>query len=180
MPRIMADYNVEGHLDVLLRIWTSPVWNDLWQQMGCHVESFQRHGIAPDMPDAELGRFCQEQQIILLTGNRNAEGEDSLEITIRNNRTDTTLPVLTIATPAQVIIDRAYAERVAERILEYLLDLQNLRGVGRLYVPKDRKSAGCQRRTIYHAPRFTHASNTLGSRATNERHSWLAADWRSA
>ncbi len=30
---------------------------------------------------------------------------------------------------------RAYAELVADRLLEYLYDMDNLRGVGRLYLP---------------------------------------------
>ena len=30
---------------------------------------------------------------------------------------------------------RDYAERVAIQVLEYLLELDNFRGVGRLYVP---------------------------------------------
>jgi hypothetical protein len=31
--------------------------------------------------------------------------------------------------------DKAYAERVAERLLDYLMTIENYRGVGRLYVP---------------------------------------------
>ncbi|HWG45363.1 MAG TPA: hypothetical protein VN688_21550 [Gemmataceae bacterium] len=30
---------------------------------------------------------------------------------------------------------RAYAERVVERLLEYLIDIDNYRGTGRLYLP---------------------------------------------
>lgn len=135
MPKIMADHDVEGHLDVLLRIWTSPPWNELWQQLACDVESFQRLGIAPVTPDAELWRFCQQEGIVLVTGNRNAEGEDSLEATIQSNRTDDGLPVLTIANPPRVFRDPTYAERIAETILEYLLYLDGVRGTGRLYVP---------------------------------------------
>ena len=131
----MADHNVEGHLDVLLKIWTSAPWNELWQQLSCDVESFPRLGIAFDTPDAELWRICQQEDILLLTGNRNAEGEESLEATIQSQRTADSLPVFTIADPARVLTDRDYAERVAERILEYLLDLESLRGAGRLYVP---------------------------------------------
>ena len=45
------------------------------------------------------------------------------------------LPVLTIADPDRVMIDRDYAEDVSARVLEYLIDLDKLRGAGRLYVP---------------------------------------------
>jgi len=135
MPKIMADHNVEGHVDALLRIWTAPPWNDFWKQLGCDVESFARQGIAPDTSDAKLWRFCQQQGIVLITGNRNAEGDESLEETIRECRTDETIPVLTIGNPARILTDRSYAEDVAERILEYIVDLESLRGIGRLYVP---------------------------------------------
>jgi len=118
VPKIMSDHNVEGHLDVLLAIWTSPAWNDVWQDLSCDVESFQRLGIAHDTPDTELWRLCQREGIVLSTGNRNAEGEDSLEAMIKTQRTDDCLPVLTIGDPTRVLKDRAYAADVAERILE--------------------------------------------------------------
>jgi hypothetical protein len=135
MPKIMADHNVEGHLDLLLMIWTSPTWNDVWQDLSCDVESFQRLGIAHDTPDTDLWKLCQREGIVLVTGNRNAEGEDSLEAAIESLRSDVSLPVLTIGDPTRVLRDRAYAADVAERILEYMLDLENMRGAGRLYVP---------------------------------------------
>ncbi|MBC8873137.1 MAG: ACP S-malonyltransferase [Planctomycetes bacterium] len=135
MPKIMADHNAEGHLDALLNIWTSSAWNEVWRDASCDVESFQRLGIRHDTRDDELWRLCQQEGIILITGNRNAEGDDSLEVTIVNHRDEDSLPVLTIGDPTRLLKDRAYAARVAEQILEYVLDLENLRGVGRLYVP---------------------------------------------
>ena len=45
------------------------------------------------------------------------------------------LPVLTIADPELVLASRDYAERVAIQVLEYLLELDHFRGVGRLFVP---------------------------------------------
>ena len=71
----------------------------------------------------------------MLTANRNDEGADSLEVTIHTLNTPSSLPVLTIADPELVLANRDYAERVAIRVLEYLLELDNLRGVGRLFVP---------------------------------------------
>ncbi len=70
MPKIMADHNVEGHLQVLMTIWSSPDWDDLWTGLSCRL-----------------------------------------------------------------MRERDYAERVAAQLLDYLLDLDNLRGTGRLYVP---------------------------------------------
>ena len=65
----------------------------------------------------------------------NDEGPDSLEATIRALNVPSSLPVLTIADPELVLASRDYAERVAIQVLEYLLDLDHFRGVGRLFVP---------------------------------------------
>ena len=135
MPAIMADHNVEKHLQVLLNIWSSPGWGDVWRGLGCELESFGRLGIAPDTSDTDLWDLCQMHEIVLLTGNRNADGADSLEAAIALQGTDRSLPVVTIGDPDRLLRDRDYAERAAAQVLEYLLDLENLRGTGRLYVP---------------------------------------------
>ena len=135
MLRLMADHDVEGHLDVLLRIWTSIRWRALWQALDCRIESFERLGIRVDASDAEVWQMCQDNEILLVTGNRNEESQLSLEATIRNLGSARSLPVLTISRPGRVMKDSNYAEQVAERVLEFLIDLENLRGAGRLYVP---------------------------------------------
>jgi predicted nuclease of predicted toxin-antitoxin system len=135
MPRIMADHNVEGHLHALMDIWASPDWGDVWSELSCEVESFERLGISHSTPDTELWEFCQQHEIVLITGNRNAEGEDSLEAAIVGLGTPSSLPVVTIGDPDRLMRDRDYAERAAAQLFEYLLSLDNLRGAGRLYVP---------------------------------------------
>ena len=82
-----------------------------------------------------MWQSCQQREIILLTANRHDEGPDSLEATIRALNTLTSLPVMTIADPELVLTSQDYAERVAIQILEYLMDLDNFRGTGRLFVP---------------------------------------------
>ena len=135
MPKIMADHNVEGHLQLLINVWTSPEWGDIWAEQPCEIESFERLGIPHDAPDTELWELCQQHEIVLVTGNRNAEGDDSLEVAINRLGTPQSLPVLTIADPDRLMRDRDYAERAAVQLLEFLMDLDNLRGAGRLYVP---------------------------------------------
>jgi hypothetical protein len=39
-----------------------------------------------------------------------------------------------LANPIRCAQDRAYAAQVAEQMLEYLVDLENYRGVGRMFV----------------------------------------------
>ena len=103
--------------------------------MGCEIESFDRLGLPHDTPDTELWELCQESGIVLVTGNRNAEGVDSLENAIETLGTPQSLPVVTIGDPDRLLRDRQYAQRAAAQLFEYLLDLENLRGAGRLYVP---------------------------------------------
>jgi hypothetical protein len=135
MAGILADHNLEGHVAVLLRIWTSTAWASLWESLEREVESFARLGIPYETSDRELWQLCQQRDIVLITANRNDEGPNSLEATIRDLNEPSNLPVLTIADPELVLASQDYAERVAIQVLEYLLDLDNFRGVGRLFVP---------------------------------------------
>jgi predicted nuclease of predicted toxin-antitoxin system len=135
MPTIMADHDVEGHVRVLLTIWLSPGWIDLWTDAHCNVVSFRDLGLDEKSTDAEIWQLCQEQAIILVTGNRNAEGEDSLEQTMRRHANPDCLPVLTIGDTDRLMRDRRYAESVAARLLDYVRDIDVLRGSARLYLP---------------------------------------------
>ncbi len=135
MPTIMADHDVEGHLEVLLQVWLSPDWAEFWAEASCDIESFERLGIRDNASDAEVWQLCQERGIVLITGNRNAEGADSLEMTIRRERQSHHLPVFTISDPTRLLRDRDYAEQVAGRLIDHLQRLNELRGAGRIYLP---------------------------------------------
>jgi hypothetical protein len=79
--------------------------------------------------------LCQQPEILLITGTRNLDGPDSLETTIRELNTPFCLPVITLADQDRIMEGKAYAAKVAERLLEYLYDMENYRGTGRLFVP---------------------------------------------
>jgi hypothetical protein len=70
-----------------------------------------------------------------VTGNRNDDGPDSLEATIRNENQPDSLPVITIANTERVLKHRQYAHTVAERVLEKLIAIDDFRGTGRICVP---------------------------------------------
>ena len=135
MPAIMADHDIEGQVRVLLRLLTSAAWSEVWHELAVCIESFATLGLPENISDATLWQLCQTQQIILITGNRNKAGPEALEAIIERNNTPTSLPVLTIGAPPRVLSSRAYAERVATRLLEVLLDMEQYRGTGRLYLP---------------------------------------------
>lgn len=134
MPTIMADHDIEGQFADLVRILLSTEWSDWWVNLGCKTETFASLGLSENSPDALVWETCQARQVVLITGNRNDDGPDSLEATIRRLNQDDSLPVITISKPQQMA-HRSYAERAAVRLLEHLLELDNYRGTGRLYVP---------------------------------------------
>jgi hypothetical protein len=132
---IRSDVNIQGHVHVLLTILEGETWRDLWAPLQVPLLTFPDLGLAADVSDADLWQACQQHQVVLITANRNAEGPDSLEVTIRSRSAADNLPVLTIADPDRVLHSRAYAERAAVQMLDYLLNIDRLRGTGRLYVP---------------------------------------------
>ena len=135
MIRIMSDNDVRGHVGRLLEVCRTSPWDEIWTDLGVEVCTFADLGLSEDADDAAVWHACQRNEIVLITGNRNADGPTSLELTIRNESTAQCLPVLTIADRGRLARDREYAESVLERLLEVLIDLEALRGAGRLFLP---------------------------------------------
>lgn len=96
--------------------------------------TFNDVGLAIDSNDRQVWRFAQEKQLILLTGNRNSEGSDSLEQTLREENAPSSLPVVTIGVVRRME-ERAYREQCAERLVEIILNIENYLGAGRVYIP---------------------------------------------
>ena len=90
-----------------------------------------------DASDGLVGFYAQENEMMILTANRNMKGDDSLEQVMREENTADSFPVLTIAD-----IDRFdefdYRERCVERLVEIVLDVDNYMGAGRLFIPRSR------------------------------------------
>ena len=135
MQGLLSDVNIQGHVQALARILESPDWRDVWQYLKLTLRTFRDVGLPPYAPDSLVWRTCQEQQLVLLTANRNDDGPESLEAAIRGDSTPTSLPVFTVADPERVATSREYATRVVERMLVSLLDIDRVRGTGRLYLP---------------------------------------------
>jgi hypothetical protein len=132
---ILSDVNIEGHVQILVNILESAAWQGVWTLFNLQAYTFRDLGLDAKTPDVVLWQVCQQQEIILITSNRNDDGPDSLESAIRTMNTVHSLPVCTIADADQVLHSRAYAERVVVKLLDYLIDIDNFRGAGRLYLP---------------------------------------------
>ena len=126
MKALMADNDVGGPLLTILEIWES---------LSLLVVTFEEIGMPRTAADVDLWRECQRREIVLVTGNRNRRDETSLEATLQAFGTARSLPVFTLADPRRVPEERPYAGRVAVRLLQYLMEIDNIRGTGRLYLP---------------------------------------------
>ena len=135
MKGILADNNITTHLKCCLHVWEGPYWREVWHDLSLTVHTFEELGLAPKLADSVLWQFCQAREIVLVTANRNADGPDSLEATIRGHNGPTSLPVFTVADADRVLLEGTYATRVAEKLLVYLFIIDKVRGTGRLYVP---------------------------------------------
>ena len=135
MKGILADNDVEGIFAAIVTIWLSETWHDLWISLNWPLETFASIGLPRNASDALVWRTCQQREIILVTGNRNAESPESLETTIRNLSRPDSLPVFTLSNPKRILKDRSHANLVAERLLDYLMRGEEYRGTGRIYVP---------------------------------------------
>lgn len=135
MPVVLIDANIEGHAaQVWMRMQTDQ-WRGLTAALDVTFQTFRDAGLDPASADDVVWRFCQGQGFYLLTSNRNEEGAESLEATIRREGTATTLPVFTLPLPDRVYRSPAFLERVVERLLDFILFADNIRGTGRLYLP---------------------------------------------
>jgi len=132
---LLADANIQGHITRLVARMQSPTWRDFWDYLKLRCLTFADVGLNPGDTDAVLWRRCQETEIFLLTNNRNDDGPDSLEATIRTCNTPQMLPVFTIGDADALLQGNDYADRVIGKLLQYLLELDNIRGTGRLFLP---------------------------------------------
>jgi hypothetical protein len=135
---ILLDNHIgEDFFHLIEREFKSGEWGAWWQELALHVLTFDALNLPDDSPDDVVWHACQREGLVLLTCNRNQDGDDSLEATIRRHSHPHSLPVLTISDPDRFHNDTAYDARLALDLLAYLIDIDRVRGTGRLYVPID-------------------------------------------
>ena len=131
MITILVDHNMEGQATLLGGTLVTEGWLDL---VAVRLVTFVEVGLPFDSSDRSVWRFIQSQQMLLLTDNRSMKGEDSLEQTLREENTPTSLPILTIGSVNR-LDEREYREECAERLIEIILDLDNYLGASRIFIP---------------------------------------------
>jgi hypothetical protein len=131
MITILVDHNMEGQATLLSGAFVTAGWMELIQ---IRFVTFADIGLALDSSDRAVWRFAQAHQLILLTDNRSMKGADSLEQTLREEQTSTSLPVITIGSVNR-IDEQEYRESCVERLVELLLDVELYLGTNRLFIP---------------------------------------------
>ncbi len=99
MRGILADINVGKQRRAIVAIWTSDAWREIWDGLGLSVVNFRNVGLPYNASDAVIWTTCQREGLVLITGNRNKRGPDSLEAVIERENQPDSLPVVTIADP---------------------------------------------------------------------------------
>jgi hypothetical protein len=126
---VLVDYNLEGQARLL---WETILANDLLDYLPIRFVHFADVNLPTTSNDRIVWRFAQARGMLLLTGNRNMKGGNSLEATLREEFTADSLPVLTIS-DADRLAEREYRERCAYQLFDIVLDLGIFRGTTRLY-----------------------------------------------
>ena len=129
MIKALLDNDVAGFQQLLAGAVESIGWSELIEFI-----TLDETGLERDSSDREIWRWCQRNSYLLLTANRNQKDPDSLQLTIREENTPDSLPVITISNQ-QRLHNAAYREACIERLLTIVLELSDHLGTGRLYVP---------------------------------------------
>jgi predicted nuclease of predicted toxin-antitoxin system len=127
----LIDYNLTGDAVLFWGTLSAEGWLDL---LPIRFFTFRQVDLPMDSSDRVVWDFAQTNQMILITANRNMKGDDSLEQTMREENTPTSLPIITIGNPDR-FDESSYREKCATRLIEILFDLENYLGVGRIFIP---------------------------------------------
>jgi len=128
---VLVDYNLNREAMILSGAISSRGWLSI---VSIQFVTFMEMGLPTNSDDRVVWQFAQANQMLLLTANRNAKGEDSLERVMREENTPTSLPIITIGDQDRVS-QYEYRDACVERLVEIVIDLEDYLGVGRLFIP---------------------------------------------
>ena len=128
---ILLDHDCEGYASFLMAGWEETGWHLLFTIIFVRLHDL---GLPENASDWEIWRRCQEDRLLLITHNRNREGATSLQATLEQENTSTSLPVITIPRLDRLALSD-YRQRAAHRLAEILIDLDNYLGTGRIFIP---------------------------------------------
>lgn len=128
---LLLDNDISGHGVFLEQGLKETGWSQLTH---FQLKRLGDYGLPVDLPDDQVWRFVQKHRLLLITNNRNGEDEASLQATLGRENTLASLPVITVS-DKDALVRSDYRQRVAHRIAEIVIYLENYLGSGRLYAP---------------------------------------------
>lgn len=131
MITILVDHNIEGQAALLWSTFATEGWLALTE---FQLVTFTDVGRPFNSSDRAVWSFVQANKLLLLTGNRNMEGSESLEQTIREQNHVTSLPIITVGNIDR-LVEYDYRQRCATRLADIGLYLKDYIGAGRLFIP---------------------------------------------
>ena len=134
MQIVLSDHNCEGQAETIFQALRHQGFLPF---LPMQLLLFSHVGLPIRSGDREVWQFCQNNGYLLLTGNRTASaGKRSLEYVINTFFKEDSLPVITIGNLDRVMVDPTYCWHCAEHLAEIVLDLNTLRGIPRLFIPR--------------------------------------------
>lgn len=129
--KILLDHDIEGYAVYLETALQETGWD---QYLTIEFIRLRDIGLADDCSDREIWRRIQQDRLLLITHNRNRDGETSLQATIEKETKQDSLPVLTIPNVGR-LVQADYRRLAIHKLVEIVLYLENHLGVGRIYIP---------------------------------------------
>lgn len=129
--KILVDHNIEGGAALLFATLQENGWVEF---LDLSFVYFPQTPLDASSDDITVWRYAQAQHALLLTDNRNRRGEDSLQATIERENHPQALPTLTVGSKER-LNDPEYRLKVALRIVDVIIYLDNYRGAGRVFLP---------------------------------------------
>jgi hypothetical protein len=108
MIGVLVDHNIERQGRLLWSHFSETQWHALQVSS---MTTLIAAGLSPEASDRELWSFCQRQQWLLLTANRNRRGEDSLQAVL--DRLNNQRPVVVTLSNANRVLTDTIIERCA-------------------------------------------------------------------
>lgn len=127
----LIDYNLDGYALIFIGLLTKLGWLEF---IPIQLVTFRDAGLSMDSSDRVIWNYAQAHQMMILTANRNMKGQDSLEQVMREENTENSFPVVTIGS-LDHFSEADYRERCVERLIEIVIDIDQYKGVGRLFIP---------------------------------------------
>jgi len=129
--RVLLDADITGFQALLVGTLEATGWSEYKL---LEFVTLSEVGLDEATSDREIWRRCQLDSMLLLTANRNRDDRDSLEQTISQENSASSLPVITISAQER-LHNAVYREACIERLINIVLELSDNLGTGRLYIP---------------------------------------------